>query len=444
MKKYIIKATASFPGAESKSATLTLLPNFELKIKPIREQNTIVPLGISNFNGDTENQFIEFEIEILKHGIDEFSVEILHDDKVIYTVYSAKQTLDEVIITAKGTKTKKENIEEEEETPMNYPIGKYSFKWDGFDSNGIYDSSLFTSGKLKARLKGKIESVEKTTECEEFSFEYKEVQWVDAKIDKNAKRIDITLRVNLKDGGENGTEKDCYETGSGSYASITKHCPWEKIPKKYLTSGTPLKTRIKSFADLEKLAIDGLNYHWGRNQNHFIAKNVEINGEKYQIFVNSINVTEKAMDDVSLIFNTNRSWMRSGNPGTVEDPISFIGNIISREAICYNVGYIKHSFGWDYKNVNKENIAFKETSAHEIGHTILKAYGGTFYSYGHKGSVNTVTQSENSNATNYPTIGEIDLMKYFKNWIPYNQRDKMVASKKDILSLVWLTKIEMK
>ncbi|WP_159283874.1 hypothetical protein [Tenacibaculum maritimum] len=33
-----------------------------------------------------------------------------------------------------------------------------------------------------------------------------------------------------------------------------------------------------------------------------------------------------------------------------------------------------------------ENLEFMDTSAHEIGHTILKAYGGTFYSYGHKGS----------------------------------------------------------
>ncbi|XER26852.1 hypothetical protein ACCC68_02960, partial [Tenacibaculum maritimum] len=68
-----------------------------------------------------------------------------------------------------------------------------------------------------------------------------------------------------------------------------------------------------------------------------------VNGELYEVFVNAINTTKKAMDDVDLILNTNNKWMRSGNPGTVEAPISFVGNIVSREAICYNVGYIKYS-----------------------------------------------------------------------------------------------------
>lgn len=106
--------------------------------------------------------------------------------------------------------------------------------------------------------------------------------------------------------------------------------------------------------------------------------------------------------------------MRSGNPGTVEDPMSAIGNLISREAICYNVGYIKVE-KWRYRFENNEDREFKETTAHEIGHTILKAYGGTIYSYGHKGSVNPYTQNENANATPYPISGEIDIMPYYTN-----------------------------
>ncbi|MEM8940204.1 MAG: hypothetical protein AAGC64_12765, partial [Bacteroidota bacterium] len=99
-----------------------------------------------------------------------------------------------------------------------------------------------------------------------------------------------------------------------------------------ITSKPPFKTRTKSFKNLEQLALEGLNYHWGRNRNHFVAKNVDIDGEKYEVFINAINTTENAMDDVSLIFNTNNKWMRSGNPGTVEDPISFIGNICQEPA----------------------------------------------------------------------------------------------------------------
>ncbi|MFL0121837.1 hypothetical protein V2611_08560, partial [Tenacibaculum maritimum] len=151
-----------------------------------------------------------------------------------------------------------------------------------------------------------------------------------------------------------------------------------------------------------------------------------------------------------LIFNTNHKWMRSGNPGTVEDPISFVGNIVSREAICYNVGYIKYSKRWNYNQPHNEDLEFKFTSAHEIGHTILKAYGGTFYSYGHKGSVNTITQSESSEAKAYPKKGEIDIMPYHKEnklgkWYRQsNYYKRRVAHKKDVLSLIWLTKLNLK
>ncbi|CAA0218108.1 hypothetical protein R8G64_06435 [Tenacibaculum maritimum] len=172
-----------------------------------------------------------------------------------------------------------------------------------------------------------------------------------------------------------------------------------------------------------------------------------VNGELYKVFVNAINTTKKAMDDVDLIFNTNHKWMRLGNPGTVEDPISFVGNIVSREAICYNVGYIYEYFykdSWDYQIENSENLEFKFTSSHEIGHTILKAYGGTFYSYGHKESVNTITQKMKSTAPEYPKTGEIDIMPYYPQSPPPTVYNRYIASEKDVLSLLWLTKLKLK
>lgn len=76
------------------------------------------------------------------------------------------------------------------------------------------------------------------------------------------------------------------------------------------------------------------------------------------------------------------------------------------------MGYIK-SQKWGYRIESQEDIEFKETAAHEIGHTILEAYRGTIYSYGHKGSVNPYTQNENDKATPYPASGEIDIMPYY-------------------------------
>lgn len=193
--------------------------------------------------------------------------------------------------------------------------------------------------------------------------------------------------------------------------------------------------------------MEGIEYHWGRNRNHAVAKNVKINGEKYEVFINAVNTEENAMDDVELIYNTNRKWMRSGNPGTVTGVISAFGNIFSREAVCYNVGYIKYSNGWGYQYENDEDIEFGETAAHEIGHEILKAFGDVYYSYGHKGSVNTFTQSMKDDAPEFPLSGEIDLMPYFKDnilggrYAQPNYYQRRVASEKDVLGLLWLSKI---
>jgi len=153
------------------------------------------------------------------------------------------------------------------------------------------------------------------------------------------------------------------------------------------------------------------------------------------------------MDDISLIYNTNNDWMRSGNPNTVTGVISFFGNIFSREAVCYNVGYIKYSNGWSYQEEDEEDNEFKDTAAHEVGHEILKAYGDVYYSYGHKGSVNTITQKRKDDAPKFPLNGEIDLMPYFKDnekGGKHSQDDyykRRVASEEDVKSLIWLTKM---
>ncbi len=386
-----------------------------------------IPLGIPSFNGEIERDYFQFTYEIEDDDANELTLQIRDGSSVWY----------------------EEKITERDKISQ----GEHIWKWDGFDNDGILDTARFINAKnlnLYITAKDSQGNIERSST--NFRATYDEVKWVDVKIDKNTKCIDINLRVNLKDGGVIGIE--CTEQIVAPDPIIIEECPWDKIPKKDLISGKPpLKTQTKSFEDLEKLATEGLNYHWGRNKNHFIAKNVEINDELYEVFVNAINTQKNTMDDVSLVFNTNNSWMRSGNPGTVEDPISFVGNIVSREAVCYNVGYIYEYYyrdNWDYQTSINEDKEFKETVAHEIGHTILKAYGGTFYSYGHKGSVNTVTQNQKSSAPKFPLEGEIDIMPYLKDnkyGGKHNQPNvykRLVAAQKDVLSLLWLTKLELK
>lgn len=440
--------------------------DLQFSLKKDGEFSTLVPFGILDFNGNSENAFFAFNFSLLLSNVDLVKIEI--SDSEGNQIYSMGY-LPEIVVTARRLPNLKEKVAESKPeydfsnpvktwdwqpiyqsfnvAPSDYTkIGSYVILWDGFDNNEVFDSTNYNGKTLKAKITAQKNGVEKSKEIE-FSTSYKEVDWVDVKIDKKNKKIDTTLRVNLKDGGAEGL--NCTTTDvdpDPKFRVPVSSCDWDKIPPTAIIVGkAPIQSRTRSFSDLEKLAIDGLNYYWGRNQNHAVAKDVKIVSDAYEVNTNAVNANDNAMDDLSLVYNTNGDWMRSGNPGSATaNPISWIGNLISREAVCYNVGYIKYSNAWAYQLENEEDIDFKETSAHEIGHEILKSFGGTVYSYGHKGSVNVVTQSNSSQSTNYPASGEIDIMPYYNNHIPLADRSRMAAAEKDVLGLIWLTKIKIK
>lgn len=418
---------------------------FQIRIKQITDKKTFVPMGISAFSGTPENKFIEFEIQVSENNINNLSIEILQDNEVIYT--------------------EKENLS------TYFKVGKHTFKWDGFNNQGIYDSSSFTKGKLKVQIKGTLNGKERIAESEEFSFEYKEVDWVDTKIDKNAKRIDITLRVNLKDGGARGLKcqniSGSIKEGMPAYTT----CPWDNIPNSDITryGKTPIKTRVKSFEGLKELVLDGINIYWSRRYTN--TQGTIINNENWEIIVSAFNTEDSSvsLDDIPLIYNTNNPWSRSGNPGssnfgdgnTMDELAKILPDGVVQR-ISYNVGYIKYSNGWFYQYPSDEDSEFKYTSAHEIGHEILQAYGGGVYSWQHKGSSYYLPQDkkpigeesfkeeyinrdfmEETKGEVYPPLGEeVDLMKYYHNDL--GVKDRIVAADKDVLGLMWLTKLSLK
>ncbi|CAA0206709.1 hypothetical protein [Tenacibaculum maritimum] len=57
---------------------------------------------------------------------------------------------------------------------------------------------------------------------------------------------------------------------------------------------------------------------------------------------------------------------------------------------------------------------------------------------------------ENSKAIEYPKTGEIDIMPYYNDniygneYYQHNYHKRRVASQKDVLSLLWLTKLELR
>lgn len=92
----------------------------------------------------------------------------------------------------------------------------------------------------------------------------------------------------------------------------------------------------------------------------------------------------------------------------------------------------------------------------------MQAHGKTAFSYQHKGSSYYFPQDTKplkgsetvwdrikrdkmpeTSGENYPNQGEVDLMKYYNN---DRIKDKLrtVAAEKDIMGLIWLTKIKVK
>jgi len=435
---------------------------------------TFVPMGILNFDNGYENPYFNFNYTLSGAPLETLNFRILAEDgSMLYDM----TYIEAIIVTASKksvleARAKKEvplfNFEnpvrswnynsifkEFNLTEPDYTLpGSYGLMWDGFDNDEVFDSRNFSGKKLKAIITGVKAGKQKTKEIEFFT-NNEVVNWTDVKINRKAKRIDVELRVNLKDGGASGFETVTYRDplDDPRGPAVRSRKKWQSIPASEIgrIGRSPFQAATRSYDQLKQLAINGLNYHWGRNQNHGFGKFVNISGVSYQVYMNAVNVDDdaKAIDDIELMYNTNGDSMRSGNPGTVQDVVSLVGNLISREAICYNVGYIKYSNGWGYASEDHADNEFRDTSAHEIGHTILKAYGGTGYSYGHKGSTWVVTQSIKSSAPQIPLAGEIDIMPYFNDNVLGNEHfqknyyTRRVAAERDVLSLLWLTKLKI-
>ncbi|MCX3297316.1 hypothetical protein [Chryseobacterium salipaludis] len=359
--------------------------------------STVVPLGILDFKGNFENSFFAFNYSLHLGNVDSLKFEVLAEDGT--TIYSIT-SLPELVVTARKHPGMLENIKKNKPPfnpakPVNIwdwkpsydpfaipvadytKIGSYVILWDGFDNNDIYDSTHFANKSLKAIITAEKNGIKKTKEVE-FRTSYKEADWVDVRIDKKNKKLETTLRVNLQNGGAQGldcTTKDIDPDPKIRVLNTT--CDWDKAPKEALHyyKKEPIKSRRKSFDELKSLVIDGLKKHWSRSPKNGLKEGHFINvfDEQFEMELIPIHSSYSALNDIVVLYNTNGTWSRSGNPG-------FFAKL------SYNVGYIKYSDGWGYQNESDEDVIFVEIAAHEIGHPILLAYGSANYSWEHKGS----------------------------------------------------------
>ncbi|GAB1262178.1 hypothetical protein NBRC116495_28850 [Aurantivibrio plasticivorans] len=305
--------------------------------------------------------------------------------------------------------------------------GENTWEWDGFDKHGKFSSKNLKQQALEISMIGQY-GANALTSKQTFELKHSQQSWVDVEIDKNAKQIAVELRVNIKDGGENGVgELPSKEVSSDpNYA----HRPESKIKHQ----------RTRQFAALKMLVSSGTGNYWSR------AISLD-SGKIYQVSTNVTFATVNAMDDIAVVYNTNRSWLRSSNPGRIRGALSLVGNMIARERIAYNVGFIKAKQGWLLVSSQSADNALKHTAAHELGHEILSAYGGDTYSYTHRGS-SSITQSTKSVANGgelFPSVGnEVDLMKYYNGGTASAYYSRGTASNYDVRSLIYLAGLKTK
>ena len=175
-------------------------------------------------------------------------------------------------------------------------------------------------------------------------------------------------------------------------------------------------------ADLTKLFVSGIEKYWSRSK----SDGPYIDGDRYAVNVHAEALSQA--DDDTLAFEIYRSespdYVRSHNSGVIDGHV------------YYNAGY--------YASPAAADAGFEETSAHEFGHTVLQAAGGTHFSWTHKGSTTLLQTTHDESPLYPPPPDEIDMMLYFiDEYRPHDFYARVHAVDADVLRLVSLGKVEL-
>jgi hypothetical protein len=306
------------------------------------------------------------------------------------------------------------------------PKGKYTWQWDGYDASGILDTQVLKSKRLKVRLtvqKGSKKQIQELM----LSNKPDKANWVDVKIDRNAKTIDITVRPGFEQAAPIGT-----------------HQTIQPMPH----------------ADLVRMAKEGIEYYWTRDGSRVVGADV-INAPiltakgEYKVAVKvEPNVVPYARE-FKLIDRLDPS-----KPGRMSEQSTSLG-AFGAAKIVRQVGWLRngnHPLPFDLIDER-----FRKETAHEIGHLVLDKYASIpkgksgysmeydnnnneehsdDYSWSHKSTSTSITQKRLDALP--PSSGELDIMYYFMDgqeprtiiW-----RERGVFSEQDIKGTIWLSRI---
>ncbi|MGA4449407.1 PAAR domain-containing protein [Ectopseudomonas chengduensis] len=336
----------------------------------------LTPLRIPDYEeigqGTTNNrETIDFQIRNRKQPADSLTLEVYDGETLLHS---------------------------EADTAALLPTGEHQWQWDGYDRSGVLDTRVLKSPNLLVRLTVKKGAEEQVSELR-LDNTAAAAPWVDARVDRNAGSVEITLRPSFSDGG---------------------------------VSGRNNQLTARTFDELKVLAKAGVEYYWSREGSRAggIDKPIQ---------------TAKGAFQVKVIADVN------AKPSAKNFPlIASIGDDFGRSTSFAMFKKIYHNLGmWAAANypANFADEDFAHTAAHEVGHLILNEYGDggliPAYSWSHKSTSTILTQAPVDNHP-IPAAGEIDLMHYHshspRNYQDYWQRS--IASENDVKGLLWLTRVK--
>ncbi|MRS16348.1 PAAR domain-containing protein [Enterobacteriaceae bacterium RIT691] len=341
----------------------------------------LTPLNIPDFEemmsgGDTKNtEKIEFVITNSGDEPDGLTVEILDGTTLIYSEHKISEF---------------------------YEPGSHSWSWDGYSNKGILDTQVLKSPALMVRLIALLDDQMIKVDCVLDNTAEQE-DWVDVKVNKNTRSVDIQWRVGFEDGGISG-------------------------------SNTTLKP--VSYADLQNIAKSGIEFYWSRNgaRGGGIGDCIITDKGNYKATVVTVINVEPMMSEFELVENLDGEYGRSSS-------------LAGFRKVSHNLGfyYDRYLQGKEKDGYIATANRFRLDSAHEMGHIVLNKYASHSspdFSWSHKGTSTVLTQ-ESLPGNKMSRAGEIDLMKYSDDPAPVVVKYmNSVAANEDVKGLIWLSRVK--
>lgn len=372
---------------KKKEQEIVLKPHFDIElITDDFDENKLTPYSFDNNRlADSKVEFV-YELKSDTEGsnfkADEICFRIIKDGEELF---------------------KQEYTGEKDETSELLRPGKHRFEWDGYDNNGILDTTNFKEEGLVFEVLVKKGGEEKKKDfkiCVERgdtihskigkyfkmagytysgSVPNETVDWIDLIINKARHKIEILVAIDFQN------ERNIEPTDS------------------------------PNFDDLVIMSIEAIKRYWTRS--------IEIDGLFYRV---ETKVIRRDFDcvDVDLYVKKSSRFGRSHNTGIIDASFKYLK------------GYFAERGG--KQSADKD---FLETAAHEFGHYILEMFGGRKFSWKHKGT-SSLGQRVLDDSPSYPMAGEIDLMYYYKGSRPWDFFTRLLVAEDDVKRMLALYSVD--